>query len=57
MSSLIRDTFEFPTEIDANLFAQKFRRDFYAYDASTRVYRNDDLGVWLVDTSQRDSCD
>lgn len=44
-------------QAEAEAFAAKFRKDFWAYDGSATVWQEMATGKWKVSTRMRDSCD
>lgn len=55
MSRRVDQERTFETQEAATAFADKWRKDMWAYDGSTQVYQRD--GQWVVAMSSRDSCD
>lgn len=46
----------FASEVEANEFAQKNRRDFWAYDCLTNVWQDTKTGEWVVLVSTSRNC-
>jgi hypothetical protein len=57
MSREITEVKEFDTAAEAHHFAEKFRKQFWAYDGSATPWQEMSTGKWKVSTRMRDSCD
>ena len=57
MSREITEVKEFDTAAEAPHFAEKFRKQFWAYDGSATPWQEMSTGKWKVSTRMRDSCD